>query len=107
MKNCSNKPPAGLSRAALAWWKALNEEYEFPLEARLVLEAAMHSFDRWMQARAILDKEGLTFRDKFKQPRQHPAVLIERDSKAAMVRALKSLGLDILPPGPIGRPTGT
>lgn len=107
MKNTQPKPPAGLSRAASRWWRALIEEYDFPLDGLLTLEAAMQSYDRWMQAREILDAEGLTYLDRFDKPKPHPATLIERDSRASMVRALKCLGLDIQPPGPIGRPAGS
>jgi hypothetical protein len=58
-----------------------------------------------LEAQATIAAEGITFRDRFGQPRQHPATLVERDSRAAMVRCLNLLGLDLEPlrDGP-GRP---
>ncbi len=99
------KPAAGLSDAARAWWKKLTDEYEFDTpDAVLILETVVQSFDRWQQAKALVDTEGPTVRDRFQQPKINPAVLVERDSKQTMLRALKQLGLDVLPPGQPGRP---
>ncbi len=44
--------------------------------------------------------------DRFGQLKQNPATIIERDAKMAMLRALRALGLDIVQPGPVGRPVG-
>ena len=61
--------------------------------------------DRARAAGAVIQREGAVFKDRFGQPRLHPAVLVERDNTAAMLRALNSLGLDLEPlrDGP-GRP---
>jgi hypothetical protein len=51
--------------------------------------------DRAQQARAIIDREGLTTLDNRKNIKQHPAVEIERQSLAALQRALKTIGVDL------------
>ena len=73
----------------------------------LLLRAALESFDRCEQARKLLKKEGLVIKDRFGQQKGHPAAAIERDSRLQMVRALRTLNLDLEPlrPGP-GRPSG-
>jgi phage terminase small subunit len=55
----------------------------------------MEAFDRMRQAQALIKKEGITIVDRFGQMKQHPATLIERDSRTAVARGLKALNLDI------------
>lgn len=89
------KAPPGLSKAASEWWKKLQAEYEIIDHAGLLLlEQALRSFDRAEEARALIDKEGAVIRDRFNQPRQHPACQVERDSRAAVVKTLAALGID-------------
>jgi hypothetical protein len=100
--------PRNLSPAGRIWWGRLLKEYVFESPDQfLILEAALSSFDRWQQARKVIDAEGPVCADKYGVRRVHPAVLVERDSKFAMLRGLKQLGLDVLPPGLVGRPEGT
>lgn len=99
--------PKGLSKEAAAWWREFNEMYELEGPALLLLENALTAFDRMREAQAVLRKEGITIIDRFKQVRQHPCTLIERDAKATMLRQIQALGLDLEPvqDGP-GRPAG-
>jgi P27 family predicted phage terminase small subunit len=109
MKNSFQPPPAPkyLSAPAKRWWKRLHEEYELNApDQLLLLESALQGFDRWKQAQAIIDKDGLVLEDRFKQKKIHPAALAERDAKQTMLRALRQLGLDIVAPNEIGRPPG-
>jgi phage terminase small subunit len=72
-----------------------------------VLTAACESWDRCEQARQELAAVGsLTYADKNGVLRAHPAVQIERDSRAAFRAALKQLRLDEDEPRAVlGRPT--
>src|SRR5690349_11405914 len=101
-------PPGHLSGEAKDWWGRIVREYGISDEAGLLLlQSAMESWDRVNECRVILKKEGLTVKDKYEQHRPHPAAGIERDSRKAMLAALKDLRLDVEPlrPGP-GRPPG-
>lgn len=90
-----NKPPAGLSEAAQRWWHQVMKEYEsWSADALLTLESALQAYDRWQQAKGEIDRDGLTGTDRFGQSRLHPACAVERDSRAAMLRALAALGLE-------------
>jgi P27 family predicted phage terminase small subunit len=101
------KPPPALSPEARQWWKKLTNEYEMDDQAGLLLlRTAMEAFDDMRKAQAILDRDGLVIEDRFGQKRAHPLSATLRDSRTAMMRALKSLNLDIVPPGPVGRPAG-
>lgn len=97
--------PGHLSEEAQRWWEKITGEWELEEPALLILESALEAFDRMRQAQAILDAEGIVVTDRFGQPKQHPATMVERDAKATLLRCLKSLNLDIEPlqDGP-GRP---
>ncbi len=102
MKNLTvkPKPPAHLSEAARKWWKKITEEFIFETpDALLILETALECFDRQRVAREIVDKEGPIISDRFGQKKQHPATIVERDAKMAMLRAFRQLGLDVIAPG--------
>ena len=100
--SCS-QPPEHLSAAARAWWRAIDAGYTLDDAAYLVLLAAMEAFDRCRDAAAVLESEGLLIAG-LHGPRAHPCVLIERDARAAMLAAIRTLNLDIAPAPPqIGR----
>lgn len=101
-----NSPPEHLSDEAQRWWSALTTEYALDDEAgRLLLQTALEAFDRMRGAQAEIERDGATVRDRFEQPKAHPMMNVERDSRAQMLGALKQLNLDLEPlrDGP-GRP---
>jgi len=100
------KPPAHLSRPSRAWWLWVTNEFELEEHHLKLLTAACESWDRCQQARRRLKKYGLTYNDRFGQPRSRPEVGIERDNRIAFARLLRELDLDIDTPGPPGRPPG-
>lgn len=92
------KAPPKLSREARRLWEHITSEYDIgDTVGRLLLQTALESFDRVRQAQKILARDGLVVKDRFGQPRQHPASLAERDAKLQMLRALHALNLEILP----------
>ena len=93
-------PPKDLSAAAKTWWVTLTRDYL--IEANdsaglLLLETALRAFDRMTQAQALIVEHGLVTLDRNGQLRPNPACVIERDSRSAMLMALKSLNLDLEP----------
>lgn len=90
------KVPVGLSKAGAALWAAIQREYRVVDSAGLaVLEQAMRSWERAEGARRQLDREGITFKDRWSQRRPHPALPVERDSRAAFMQGIKQLGVEI------------
>ena len=106
MQHCDKpKPPAHLSDAAKKWWRKITAEFLFDTpDSVMVLELVMECFDRQRAARELVDKEGPIILDRFGQKKQHPATIVERDAKMAMLRALRQLGLDVIAPGQIAKP---
>jgi phage terminase small subunit len=93
--------PDHLSAAAAGWWGRIVKNWDLDAAGLLILTAALESFDRAEQARAVVEAEGLLVDGK-----PHSAVRIEWDSRAGMLSALKQLHLDLEPIGPVGRPPG-
>jgi P27 family predicted phage terminase small subunit len=95
------KPPESLSKEAKKLWAKISASYEFDEIGLAILANAMQAFDRMIEARSTLDREGCVYRDRFKQPRQHPAFLNEASSRLAMLRHLRALGVSLgdLPAG--------
>jgi P27 family predicted phage terminase small subunit len=88
------KPPAGLCDEAKRFWREVVSEFTIDdVGSRRVLQSACEAFHRMLQAQEIISKEGITCSDRFGQLKVHPAVLIERDSRAAVLQALKQLKL--------------
>lgn len=69
-----------------------------------VLTLLCEALDRAAAARAVIDRDGATYTDRWGQPKMRPETLIERDSRDSAARLLKLLDLDRVEPGPIGRP---
>jgi phage terminase small subunit len=98
MKNFEPKPPMTLSNAAKRWWREIQREFSIDDPGGLlVLTSAAEAFDRTKQAEAMVKAEGITTIDRFGQAKTHPAVIIERDSRAQMLAALRDLHLDLEP----------
>jgi P27 family predicted phage terminase small subunit len=108
MKNSGPKPPASLSTAAKRWWKDIQTEFFIDDPGGiLILTSAAEAFDRMKEAKAVVDKEGMTTTDRFGQAKVHPAVLIERDCRSQMAALLRDLHLDLEPlRDRAGRPSG-
>jgi hypothetical protein len=86
-------PPRHLSKKMKAFWIAAFERKRIqPYRAEILLKA-LEAHDRAEQARRILKREGLTYEDRFKQPRSRPEVAMERDSRAQFAKLLDQAGL--------------
>jgi phage terminase small subunit len=87
-------PPAHLRPDTRAWWREVVARYELEPQHLRLLRLAAEAWDRANQARRILAKRGLTYRDRFGQPRARPEVAIERDARMAFARLLRELDLE-------------
>lgn len=96
-RTATPKPPKGLSSEAQGWWTKICSGWELDDAGFLVLQNAMEAFDRMRQAQVLISKDGIVATDRFGQAKVHPAVLVERDSKAALLRALRAMNLAIEP----------
>jgi phage terminase small subunit len=97
-------PPKHLRAATRRWWAGVVTGYELEAHHLMLLTKAAEAWDRAEQARELLAEHGLTYADRFGQPRARPEVAIERDSRTGFARLLRELALDVQPPQETPRP---
>jgi len=95
--------PKHLRAATRAWVESVCRDYALEPHHLRLLQLAGEAWDRSQQAREVLAREGITFRDRFRAIRPHPAVAIERDARTGFARLLRELQLDVEAP-PDDRP---
>src|SRR5687768_8617710 len=105
MKQDSPKPPKHLKPATAEWWLSVMRDYHLEPHHVRILTLAAEAWDRGVQAREALADKGLTYEDRFKQPRARPEVAIERDSRISFARLVRELALDIEEPESSRPPT--
>jgi P27 family predicted phage terminase small subunit len=98
------RAPQHLKEKTRAWWRAVVNGYELEPHHVRLLTLAAEAWDRGQDARELVATEGAVYRDRFDQPRAHPAVAIERDARLAFARLLRELDLDVEPPTEGPRP---
>lgn len=91
-------PPADLSPAAKRWWLEVISEYELESSHVHLLTLAARALDRGEEARKILRRGGLSFRDDHGVLRIRPEVTVEKASAVLFARLLRELRLDVSPP---------
>lgn len=72
--------------------------WEYAPGEREILLVAAASWDRWRDAKAQLDRDGTVIRDRFDQPKLHPAHIVERDSRSAFLVAMARLHFEEVEP---------
>ncbi|TMC11705.1 MAG: P27 family phage terminase small subunit [Chloroflexi bacterium] len=86
------KPPADFSASSKTLWRQVLEIYELS-DAELVILAELgRALDRARQARAEIDRAGLTIEGRF-GPRANPACAIENQAVIRASRLMRQLGL--------------
>lgn len=86
------RPPTRLSPEARAWWRRIVGGWQLDDAALLILSVALESFDRMRGAQGEIQKHGLMTKG-----RTNPLILVERDARLAMLKAIRQLGLDLEP----------
>jgi len=108
MGNVIQKPPGYLKAPGKRLWRDVTAQFALEPFHLHILAGACQAADRMEEARSILDADGLVVLDAKGTARPHPCVSVERDSRTAMLRALRELALDaaadeVRPPRIVGR----
>ena len=102
------EPPAHLGEDGLSLWRGIRREYNIDDPAGLeLLRQAAECADRIASVRQQIDQQGELLIIK-NVPRVNPLCSVERDQRAALVRCLRNLNLDLEPlRDRPGRPAGS
>jgi P27 family predicted phage terminase small subunit len=103
----SIKAPSHLSAESQTFFDYAIYEYTAGFDQHHVklLTLACEAWDRSVQARKLIEKDGLTFVDRNGSIKPHAAVAIEKDSRTAFARMIREIGLDVAPPNDSRPPT--
>ena len=98
MKTPSRDPllttPRHLSNAMRKWVARVCERYQVAENDFKLLVMAAESWDLAENARIVIRKHGVSYRDRFGQPRQRPECAVLRDSRIAFIRIMRELNLE-------------
>lgn len=85
-----------LSPEAKRWYDGLVKEYNISdTSGKLLLQSAFEAFDRMRDAQRLVKAHGITYMDRYDQPKPNPACTVERDQRSQMLNCLKALNLDM------------
>jgi phage terminase small subunit len=85
--------PAHLSAEARELWQGYVGTWAFDHAGLVILQVALEAFDTLRAAQAETARDGLVVAGK-----AHPAAAVAKDARLAMLRALRMLNLDVIPP---------
>ena len=88
-------PPKHLSKEAKQLWSDILEDYDLESHHLKLLQSMCEVWDRIVEARERVKKDGAYYTDRFDQPREHPALKIEKDNRILLARLLRKLNLDL------------
>lgn len=98
------RPPGHLQPPTRRWWAGIVSTFVFADRDLPLLTAAGEAWDRAREARAIVDREGLTITTKSGEVKRHPATGIEHDAMIRYARFMRELRLDETAPPDPSRP---
>lgn len=88
------KAPKHLEKSTQNWVKTVLSDFDLDEHHFKLLVLAAESWDRAVAARKVIDDKGMTFNDRFEQPKARPEIAIERDSRISFARLVRELALD-------------
>src|ERR1700751_5342556 len=87
------RAPKHLSKATAEFFRSGLDAFELDEHHIILLVKALESFDLAEKCRVILDKEGLTYTDRFGSPRARPGGKVLQDAKNSMRQLFRELSL--------------
>ena len=89
------EPPAHLSPAAQSLWRAVVPDRARSIGRLILLETALESYDRALEAAEAVDQDGLSFKTESTGAIHiHPALKAEKEFRAQFMRTWQELGFD-------------
>jgi hypothetical protein len=88
-------PNVELTGTALELFEKVQARWSLDAVAGQLLRLACESIQRANACAEITKTEGLTIKDRWGQPKSHPAALLERDHRNSAANSLQKLGLNL------------
>src|SRR6266542_3766868 len=85
--------PTHLKAPGKRLWSSVTGDYEVDAPGLELLRLACEALDRADEARRAIEHDGAYIADRYGNPRPHPAIAVERDSRLAAARLMRQLGL--------------
>src|SRR5438552_9398880 len=92
-KKADMRLPRRLSAESRDFYRRITAGWELGEDGLAILLVAAESLDRLREAQALIRRDGLTIKGT-RGLKPHPAVGVERESRAAFLQALRQLNLD-------------
>jgi P27 family predicted phage terminase small subunit len=90
------QPPTHFGQEEVAIWKRVFSDYDIHTEtAADVLAVTLEAHMRCREARQRIEQDGMVVNGRDGQPKPHPLLAVERDSRAQFLAGLKALGLQL------------
>jgi P27 family predicted phage terminase small subunit len=86
-------PPDHLSAEMKLFWETIFAKQRLQIHHIPLFQKAVESYDRAEAARKIIEAEGMTFKDRFGQPRARPEANIEAVARAQFHKLISDCGL--------------
>ena len=97
-KNETSEPHDGhvpLRGRAAELWREVQAQWSLSAPALELLRVACEALTRADEAAEIVSKQGPVFTDRWGQPRQHPAAVLELNHRGQAARYLQALGVTL------------
>ena len=99
------QPPSHLSSDSREWWLEVCESHALEPHHLRLLQLLTEAWDRCVQARRAVKRDGAFYVDRFGAPKAHPALDVERKARNDFRLLLRELGLDDAPDPGVVKPT--
>jgi hypothetical protein len=96
--------PKSLSDRCRALWDSLTTGFEFEVAELETLRLGLEALDRAEQARLAVEAEGAYYVDRYSQPRAHPAIAVEHQSRLDWLKVVRELALTEAVDAPAPKP---
>lgn len=90
--------PKTLRAATKKWIRQIFADYELESQHIKILIQAAETWDRLLEAREQIEKDGAYYIDRFGSPHKHPALAEERSNRVVFSRLIRELNLTESPP---------
>jgi Phage terminase, small subunit len=92
----SNGVPGHLAKEEAELYAKIVRAYGLHDEvSQTILTEACSSLQRARLAREAINRDGVSYKDRFGQPKPHPLCSVERDARAAALAAFRQLNLEM------------